>query len=302
MTGTAAPLPEASAGRPGLPTHPLLVPALLDAAGLQDALERPDVVPVEVAVDPARYYRGHVPGAAVLDWFDDLHSPDRRGVVPQARFEELLGERGIGPDTHVVLYDDGSGLHAGYAFWLSRYYGHARLSLLDGGRRAWSAAGGALVREEPRRASATYRSPGPEPRFRVMRDELLASFVPARAGTVLLDGRPPEAFTGRAGSSPGDLPLLGHRLAGHIPGATNLPVEHLLDASSGRFLDTSVLRQVFTGHGVRHDSAVAVYCSVGEQSSVLWFALHELLAHPVVRHYDGGWAEYGSLVDVPVAR
>ena len=142
----------------------------------------------------------------------------------------------------------------------------------------------------------------PQPRLRVTRDELLASYVPARPGTVLLDGRTPGAFAGRAGSGPGDLPLLGQRLAGHIPGATNLPVEHLVDPHSGRFLDASALRRAFTGHGVSHDSAVAVYCSVGEQSSVLWFALHELLAHPRVQHYDGGWAEYGSLVDVPVAR
>jgi thiosulfate/3-mercaptopyruvate sulfurtransferase len=41
---------------------------------------------------------------------------------------------------------------------------------------------------------------------------------------------------------------------------------------------------------------------VAERSALTWFALHELLGHARVRNYDGGWAEYGSLMDVPVAR
>jgi hypothetical protein len=42
-----------------------------------------------------------------------------------------------------------------------------------------------------------------------------------------------------------------------------------------------------------------VYCRVAERSPLLWFALRELLGHPRVRHYDGGWAEYGSLAGRP---
>lgn len=50
------------------------------------------------------------------------------------------------------------------------------------------------------------------------------------------------------------------------------------------------------------DADVSVYCRVSERSALLWFALHELLGHERVRLYDGGWAEYGSLVDSPVVR
>lgn len=82
----------------------------------------------------------------------------------------------------------------------------------------------------------------------------------------------------------------------------NLQAERLLDPADGRFLPVERLQRVFTDLGVSPQSEVAVYCAGGEQSSLLWFALAELLAYPAVRHYDGGWAEYGGLVDVPVER
>ena len=47
---------------------------------------------------------------------------------------------------------------------------------------------------------------------------------------------------------------------------------------------------------------IALYCRLAERSSLLWFALHELLHHEQVRNYDGGWVEYGSLVGAPVSR
>lgn len=123
-----------------------------------------DVVAAEVAADPQGYYSGHLPGAVLLDWFDDVHDADRRGVVGQARFERLLCERGISPDTHVVLYDDNLSKHAAYAHWLFRYYRHAQVSVLDGGRRAWVASGEPLVLDEPERARTMYSSPAPTPR------------------------------------------------------------------------------------------------------------------------------------------
>lgn len=276
---------------------------LLGATALRDLLDTGgDVVPVEVAADPTAYWSGHVPGAVVLDWFDDVHDPGRRGVVEQARFEDMLGQRGIGADTHVVLYDDHLSKYAAYTFWLLRYYRHRRVSLLDGGRRAWTAAGLPLQHEAPRRPRVAYRSPGPDLSVRLTRDELLARFLHRPAGTVVIDGRSPQAFSGRPGRTAEDLPLLGLRQPGHVPGATNLPAEALLDPADGRFLRRSRLQEAFDAQGAGPGTTVAVYCAGGEQSSLLWFALAELLGHPRVRHYDGGWAEYGGLVDVPVAR
>jgi thiosulfate/3-mercaptopyruvate sulfurtransferase len=225
----------------------------------------------------------------------------RRGPVSLAHFEELLVDKGIDRSTHVVLYGTGTGAFAAHAYWLFRYYRHPRVSLLDGGLRAWTRAGGALDTAVPTmRAAGEYRSPGSDPRLRVGRDEMVTHYATAPAGAVVLDCRTPVEYAGRH-RHPVDLNVEHHRVGGHVPGSRNLPSELVLDEDCS-FRPEADLRALFAAHGVRTDSDVVVYCRVAERSSLLWFALHELLGHPRVRHYDGGWAEYGSLLDVPVER
>jgi len=75
-----------------------------------------------------------------------------------------------------------------------------------------------------------------------------------------------------------------------------------LDPRTGRFRSLEYLRRALATHGVDPDDEVVLYCDVGERSALAWFVLSELLGRRGVRHYDGGWAEYGSLVGAPVTR
>ena len=260
-----------------------------------------EVVVFQVDGDASSFYTGHLPGALPLDWYDELLEQVRRGPVSREHFEQLMQRKGVAEDAHVVLVGVGDSAYAAHAFWLMRYYRHRRLSLLDGGRDAWVRAGLALHDSEPpARPVSRYRSPGPDPAVRVMREEVLARYVGAPAGTLVLDCRTPAEFEGLS-RNPMDLTVEQHRVGGHIPGARNLPSVQLLDEQQ-QFLPVARLRELFTGCGLTDDADVIVYCRVAERSSLLWFALHELLEHPRARHYDGGWAEYGSLMDAPVAR
>jgi thiosulfate/3-mercaptopyruvate sulfurtransferase len=99
-----------------------------------------------------------------------------------------------------------------------------------------------------------------------------------------------------------DLPVLLHRLGGHIPGARNLSSAELLDPDSSRFLTVTELRRVVTAQGVQPQDDVVLYCEVGQRSALGWFVVHEVLHQARARNYDGGWAEYGSLVGAPVSR
>ncbi len=144
--------------------------------------------------------------------------------------------------------------------------------------------------------------PEPDPSIRATRDDVLTRFVGAPQGRVLLDCRSPEEFAGTPEHRL-DLPLERHRVPGHVPGACNLPSTRLF-AADGTLRPLPELRRLFAERGVEIGGAqeVALYCRVAERSSLLWFVLHELLEHPLVRNYDGGWAEYGSLIHVPVER
>lgn len=272
---------------------------LVDATWLTERVSTQDVALLHVDGDSSGYYSAHLPNAQPLDWHDELHERVGRRPVTQEHFEELMRRRGIEPDTHVVLYGTGDGAFAAHAYWLFRYYQHADVSLLDGGLRAWTRAGGRLVESVPRvKGGGSYTSPGPDSSLRVGRDEVISRYAGAPEGTVVLDCRSPQEFAGKH-RHPLDLGLERHRVGGRVPGARNLPAGRLL-TPDGVFRPVEELRELFAACGVTESSDVVLYCRAGEGSSVPWFALHELLGHRRARHYDGGWAEYGSLMDVPV--
>ncbi len=261
----------------------------------------PEVVVLEVDVEPARYYDGHVPGASPLDWLDDLHAPVRRGFADPIDLASVLGRVGIARDTHVVLLGDAHNTYAASAYWLLHHHGHRSLSLVDGGRRAWEVEGRALSEDIPEREPVTYPVLTPDPTVRATRDDILGRFVGAPPGTALLDCRTQVEYEGH-GARGVDLPVERHRVPGHVPGARHLDSFDVLDSETHRFLPPEILQDLFRDRGVVPGVEVALYCRLAERSSLLWFALHEILGHRPTRNYDGGWAEYGSLVDAPVER
>ena len=291
----------AAAARPACELGgPEPVPALLDADALAAASGAPGLRVLHVDMDAVGYHRSHLPGALGVDAHDDLHAPGRRAPLSQSGFEQLCQRLGVRRDSHVVLYGEQWPEQAAYAFWLFRYYQHPRVSLLDGGLAAWVRSGRAVT-DLPTVAqpARTYRSPGPDAGLRVSRESILRDYVDAAPPRLLLDCRSPREYVGQSRHLL-DLPLEHVRATGHIPGARNLPASLTL-TGTGTFHRPEVLRELFRGQGLRPGSDVALYCRTVERSSLLWFALHEVLGHPTARRYDGGWAEYSSLVDAPVS-
>lgn len=277
------------------------VPSLITVAELA-AGEGHDRIVIEVDEEAGTYYHGHVPGAVSLDWLDDLQHPHRRGFIDASRFDALMDYRGVTLDTHIVLLGDAQNRYAALVYWCLAYHGHPRLSLLDGGRRAWLAAGLPLTDEETLPAPARgYRSSGPREGIRARRDDILQRYVGAPDGTLLLDCRTPAEHKGRV-TTLSDVPIGRDRVTGHIPGSRNLPTALLLDPATDRLLPADELRALFAAHGMAPGLEVAVYCRVADRSALMWFALSEVLGYGRIRHYDGGWAEYGSLVDAPVSQ
>src|SRR5439155_1708208 len=122
--------------------HPLLV----TPAWVAERLGRADVRIIDLS-DAEDYARGHIPGAVHLD-FTDTRPQASEGVFRAPTAEEgrrLFARLGITPDTTVILYDDGGGLHAAWLFLVLDVLGHPRVSVLDGGSQRWRAAGGATA-------------------------------------------------------------------------------------------------------------------------------------------------------------
>jgi thiosulfate/3-mercaptopyruvate sulfurtransferase len=153
--------------------------------------------------------------------------------------------------------------------------------------------------ETPQIEPTSITLSGPErPQLRLFRDDVLARIE--GGATTFVDVRSPEEFSG-AKLAPDHLPQEQPYVAGHVPGAVNVPWARAAN-EDGSFRSVPELEEIYGTAGVGADDEIVAYCRIGERSSHTWFVLHELLGRRNVSNYDGSWTEYGSLVGVPVER
>src|ERR671914_451775 len=268
--------------------------ALVSAQWVEEHLDDPKVVLIEVDEDTTAYDKGHIKGAIKLDWTTDLQDQVRRDFVSKAQFEALLSSRGVANDDTVVLYGGNNNWFAAYAYWYFKLYGHDNVKLLDGGRKKWELESRELVTDVPTRPATTYQANEQDTAIRAFRDEVVAAI-----GTKgLIDVRSPDEFVGKL-LAPAHLPQEQAQRAGHVPTARNIPWSKAAN-DDGTFRSDDELRELYTEAGVDLGKPIIAYCRIGERSSHTWFALHELLGLSGVKNYDGSWTEYGSLVGVPI--
>jgi len=268
---------------------------LVDAAWVEERLDDPKVVLVEVDEDTSAYDKGHLRGAVKIDWKQDLQDPVRRDFVNKEQFEALLSERGIANDDTVVLYGGNNNWFAAYAYWYFKLYGHDQARLLDGGRKKWELDSRELTDETVQRDKTSYTAQNPDLNIRAFRDEVVESI----GAKNLVDVRSPDEYAGRL-LAPAHLPQESAQRAGHVPTAANIPWSKAAN-DDGTFRDDAELKQLYSDAGVDFSKDTIAYCRIGERSAHTWFVLHELLDQQNVKNYDGSWTEYGSLVGVPVS-
>lgn len=273
---------------------------LVDTAWAADHLDDPKVRFLESDEDVLLYRTGHIPGALVLDWIEDLNDAVMRDYVDSARLQEILRDRGIDADTTIVLYGDRNNWWACYAFWVLQLFGVQNLKLLDGGRARWIQEGRPLEEEKPSVARGNVEvGPRDDVAIRAFKEDVLDRVA---AGGPLVDVRSPEEFRGERLHMP-DYPNEGALRGGHIPGARNVPWARAVDPATSVFRTADELRAIYVDEqGLRPEDEVIVYCRIGERSSHSWFALTWLLGWPGVRNYDGSWTEWGNSVRTPIER
>ncbi|GAA2026364.1 sulfurtransferase [Terrabacter terrae] len=247
--------------------------------------------------DVLLYETGHIPGALKVDWHVDLNDPVTRDYVDGSRFAEVMGARGIGRDTTVVIYGDKSNWWAAYALWVFSLFGHRDVRLLDGGRAKWVAEGRELTREVPVAKTVDYpvaeRDDAP---IRAFKDDVLAHL-----GKPLVDVRSPGEYSGELLHMP-DYPQEGAMRGGHIPGAKSVPWARAAN-EDGSFKSREELEAIYLEEqGLAPSDDVVAYCRIGERSSHTWFVLTHLLGFESVRNYDGSWTEWGNAVRVPIEK
>jgi thiosulfate/3-mercaptopyruvate sulfurtransferase len=234
----------------------------------------------------ADYEAGHLPGAVYVSLEDELtdHAVPNRGrhPLPSGAAVQAAARRwGIGADATVVAYDDWNRAGSARAWWVLKAAGLADVRILDGGLAAWTAAGGGL------QTGAVTPVPGD---VTVVHGDLYAGALPtltaevaAGLGGRLIDARAPERFRGDV--EPVD------PVAGHIPGATNVPSTALLGADGG-FRADAELRQAL-------GDAAGAYCGSGVTAAVAVAALAAVGVDAAL--FPGSWSQWCADPTRPVA-
>jgi thiosulfate/3-mercaptopyruvate sulfurtransferase len=237
------------------------------------------------------YRAGHLPRSVFVDLDADLAAapgPAGRHPLPAAaRFEAVMRRAGVSDRGAVVVYDEADATAAARAWWLLRYFGHRDCRVLNGGYRAWTAAGGQVATGDgpaPGGGDFTAR-PGQMP---VLDADAAARL--AREGA-LLDARARDRYRGER--EPVD------PVAGHIPGALSAPTTANV-GPDGRFLPAAGLRARFATLGAAAAAGkVGVYCGSGVTAAHEVLAL-ELAGIPAAL-YVGSWSNWVADPARPVA-
>jgi thiosulfate/3-mercaptopyruvate sulfurtransferase len=222
-------------------THQPL-PPLVGAQALHGLLGTPGLLVIDCRHDLANpaagrsaHAAGHVPGAIFASVDEDLAGPRQAGsgrhpLPSTAAFAATLGRWGFTPSSRVVAYDQGNGANAARLWWMLRARGHRAVQVLDGGYAAWLAAGYAADAALPVVAPAAVAERGFDG---VASTADVVAGLAARSIT-LMDARAADRFAGRNETI--------DPVAGHVPGAVNMPFLGNLDPAQ-RFLDAAQLRQ-----------------------------------------------------------
>ncbi|MFP9097435.1 sulfurtransferase [Flavobacterium sp. RHBU_24] len=236
-----------------------------------------------------RYQQKHIKGALYVDLNNDLAAvPDDaahggRHPLPSINdFAKLLGNLGITPESHVIVYDDKQGSNAAARFWwMLRAVGHAKVQVLNGGLQAAEAA---RIELSPGIEISKPIIAYPVTNWQLPMADINEVRNATKNGTsCIIDVRDTDRYLGL--TEPLD------PVAGHIPSAINIPFKDNMDGD-GLFLSPEKLREkyksVFEDHTTENS---IVHCGSGVT------ACHTLLAIaaaglPLPKLYVGSWSEW----------
>lgn len=202
-----------------------------------------------------------------------------------------IGALGIGPETPVLVYDDGNGKDAARVWWILRYWGVEDVRLLNGGWAALDKTRLPIQTDTPEPPTPVKFKAEPRSERFADKDTVLGSLK--NKSLQIVDTRSNDEFCGVAKSS--------NKKSGAIPGAKHLEWSDLIQPETKKFKKPDELRELFKHAGIDLKKPTATHCQGGGRASVVAFGM-ELMGAKDVRNYYKGWSEWGNAEDTPVEK
>ena len=267
---------------------------LVDANWVEANLDNPSLVVVDIrsmTKEGSPYDAGHIPGSVYapygkFGWRAKVN--DVVGMLPPLDvISKRIGSLGIDNDKQVVVVPAGQNSSdfgaATRVYWTFKVLGHDAVTILDGGQRAWLAAGKAVSTDAVAPDAVAFNVN--------FRPELLATAEDvAKAhenGVALIDARPESQFKGETKSG-----VVAR--AGAVPGAKNISQSEFYSDQDGAFVASDVIETLVSDAGVAKDAKEITYCNTGHWASVAWFGLSEVMGNKNTAMYDGSMTEWAA--------
>jgi thiosulfate/3-mercaptopyruvate sulfurtransferase len=273
---------------------PLISPAQLALEKKQES-----VVIIDTRA-PEEYAISHIPGAVnIREIFTYLTNSSPEALLGlQSLFSEILGAAGLSGEERAVIYEDA--MDSGYGqscrgYFLLKYLGYPKVSVLHGGYKAWQAAGLPTTTEVPtpqKKALPLKIAPS----IMVTTEEMLSALSDPK--TIKLDVRDYDEWIGTS-SSPYGVDFCPRK--GRIPGAVWIEWYEMMvpDSEIPMFKSKEEILALCKEVGITPDSTVYVYCFKGSRASNTLLALKEAGIKDV-RNYFSSWNEWSRDPSLPI--
>lgn len=270
-------------------------PILVDSQWLKNHFIQKDkqIVIIDLRASE-EYLKSHIPTSINIPFtkFNRSMNKVKGFLITPFSFQELMEQNGIKSNDHLVLYSDKTILESTRIYWSFNFYGHKKVSVLNGGLFAWQKDIGTTETQPNILKPSKYEVSIHPQKFASKFKTLMAT---KQSNTHLIDARSFEEYSGLESKTD---------VFGHIPSAENLPWRELVKSSSPstnkdrhfRYLSLDKLAEQFKH--IPQDENIIVYCNGGKESSVLYFGL-KLIGREAAL-YDGSWFEWSSDKSLPI--
>ena len=232
------------------------------------------------------YKKKHIPNAIFFD-INKIADPNNSlpHMIPSKDlFSKMMQNIGLNKDDEIIIYDNSPFLSSARAWFLFRYFGHDKISIMQGGIKNWENNGGNITQGNVILEKGNYIASAERKELVVNLNEMILASQNKK--NVILDARSKKRFLGEALEPRPNLP------SGHIPNSKSLPSSDLIN-KEGYLKSKDEINQIFSNINVNTNDKIIATCGSGVSACVISIALF-CLGKTDTPIYDGSWTEWAS--------
>ena len=243
------------------------------------------------------YLDKHIPGAMFwdLDQHSDKDSPYPHMMSNSDYWTRMLWSFGIQNDDHIIVYDY-SDIYSACRLWFAlKYFGHKKVSVLDGGMKKWLKENRPTSKEVDKDLGkfSSIDKLNPKNKYKVsentewIKNKKQIDENIRKSSFQTVDARSRERFESKVGE-----PRPGLK-RGCIPDSKNIPFKDCINSETNAFKTKSELIKIFSKNNIDYFKPIVFSCGSGVTACVLGMA-YSLISDKHAMIYDGSWSEYGK--------